>query len=256
MKKLMFAALAVASCSAFAATTNEVTSVSDLALAKKALAYATKSYSIKIEGTDWTNAMEKAEVEFNKIASNIVKACTYDIEYTMPTFKDAWATVDQKGAVKGSFKFTAPAEKNGVASTKVVTTKVNGLLIERTNAAGALYVWDNTKNEYSKEYKYWGYDISEGTKLSGRVATKDGKASLNLAIIGGTDEHPHFLQGVGTGTCDKNTQEIKSVAGNFADVLCKGYGTWKLSYNKGLTTKSAGLDNEAILKLKKVELAK
>ena len=253
MKKLMFAALAVASCSAFAAKDVQV---NDLTLTKKALAYATKSYTIKITGNSWSNAMENAEKEFNGHVDAITNACTYDIDYELPEFKDLWATVTQGEKVKGSIKFTAPAVKSGVASTKVVTTKLNGLAITRGKETKT-YLWDNTKNEYAKDgFKFWGYEIPDA-QFRKELGTADGKAQLGLEIA----NDGHTLQAVATGTCDKNTKAIKSVAGNFADIGCMGYGTWKFALNTSVTKKAvddaSGVNtDEDILALKKVELYK
>ena len=260
MKKLMFAALAVASCSAFAAKDVQV---NDLTLAKKSLSFATKSYSIKITGTDWTNAEQNVTAKFAEITNNIVKACSaYDLDYEMPEITDAWAAIDKSGKVKGSIKFTAPAYKldrdgKAVASTKVVTTKFNGFVITRGKETKT-YLWsDSTKNEeYKKEYKYWGYEIP-GAQFGKDVATADGKAQLAMTIV----NDAHNLQAVATGTCDKKTGALKSVAGNFADVACMGYGTWKLAANNSVTKKAvdeaSGVNkDEDILALKKVELVK
>ena len=243
MKKLMFAALVVASCSAMA----DAVQVSDLTLTRKALAYATKTYTIKLAGNTWDEAEKNAEKEFNAIAAEIADACKYEIDYEMPEFKSIW--VGGTGKVKGSLKFTAPSVKNGVASTKVVTTKLNGLKIDRDSGTKT-YLWDDTKNEFSA-YKYWGNLVP--ATYAGSVATADGKASVNMAIAA-----PGFsdLRGVATGTCDKNTKALKSVAGNFADTLSNGYGTWKLAYNKKVSEQSQALDDEQILALKKVELEK
>ena len=255
MKKLMFAALAVVSCSAFAAKDVQV---NDLTLTKKALAYATKSYTIKIVGTDWTNAEQNVAAEFAKITNNIVKACTYDIDYELPEITDAWAAIDKSGKVKGTIKFTAPAVDNkGFAKTKVVTTKLNGFAITRGKETKT-YLWDNTKNEYAKDgFKFWACEIP-GAKFRKELGTADGKAQLGLEIA---NDEGHTLQAVATGTYDKNAKAIKSVAGNFADIGCMGYGTWKFALNKSVTTKAiddaSGVNsNEDILKLKKVELRK
>ena len=246
----MFAALIVASCSAMADTVQ----VSDLTLTRKALAYATKTYTIQLTGNSWDEAEKNAEKEFNAIAADIAKACTYEIDYEMPEFKKIWVrgTGDK---VKGSIKFTAPSVKNGVASTKVVTTKINGLKIDRASTGPKTYLWDDTKNEYvveNKNYKFWGVLVP--AVYGGSVATADGKASVNMTIA---DEQGFSdLRGVATGTSDKNTKAFKSVAGNFADTLSNGYGTWKLAYNKKVSAQAATLSDEQILELKKVELAK
>ena len=243
MKKLMFAALAVASCSAMAAEGLTQTEVCDLTITKKALAYATKAYTIKIEGESWSNAMEKAEAKFAEITNEVVQACTYDIDYELPEFKDLWVTVTQGEKVKGSIKFTAPAVKSGVASTKVVTTKLNGLYLKNGDNKKTI-IWDNVKNEWKL------YDpMTIPAQFVDEVLTADGKASLSVIID--DDVNGHNLRGVATGTSDKNTKKIKSVAGNFADTGCKGYGTWKFAYNKKLTGKS----DAEIYKAKKLEYA-
>ena len=250
MKKLMFAALAVASCSAFAAKDVQV---NDLTLAKKSLSYATKSYSIKFEADSWEAAEAKVKAQFEKELLAITNACTYDIEMPYDQFDTAWKLVKKGDKVKGTFKYTAPAVDNkGVAKTKVVSKKLNGFVITRGKIAKT-YLWDNTKNEYGK---IWGYEIPAAEFGKG-VATADGKAQLAMSIV--NDEHS--LQAVATGTADKKTGAIKSVAGNFADCECMGYGTWKFALNNSVTKKAvddaSGVNtDEDILALKKVELFK
>ena len=252
MKKLMFAALAVASCSAFAAKNVQV---NDLTLTKKSLAYATKSYSIKFEAASWEAAEKQVKEQFEKDLKAITNACVYDIEIPYDTFDTAWKLVKKGDKVKGTFKYTAPAVDNkGVAKTKVVTKKLNGFVIDRAADGCKTYLWDGTKNEWGK---IWGYEIPDA-KFGKGVGTADGKAHLAMSIV--NDEHN--LQAVATGTCDKKDPKVlKSVAGNFADCECMGYGTWKLAANKSVTKKAideaSGVNSdEDILALKKVELVK
>ena len=261
MKKLMFAALAVASCSAMAAKNVQV---NDLTISKKALAYATKSYSIKFEGATPSNALENAEAQFNELIwgkDGIVSNKVDGLDFDESQFAfDGYRAKIKDDATKGTLKVTLPAlGKNGL-STKVVTTKINGLVIVRGNERPNTYLWDNTKNEYAKDgFKFWGHLIP--SYFYNPIVTLDGKASLTMFLGDPYVKKDHGFSGVATGTCDKKTGVIKSVAGNFADAYCNGYGTWKYALNNSLTKKAqddaSGVNtDEDILALKKVELVK
>lgn len=252
MKKLMIVALAVASCTAMAAEEVVNNEVYDLSFTTKSLELATKTLSIKIQGATWSNAYEKASEAYWKESEKIIKACAgLGLSYELPCFDEVWNSTTNGGAkVKGTLKFTVPnVNTKGVAATKVVSKKINGVAIKDGEGKYKTYLWDNTKNEFynardakAKNYKYWAWELP--FDYSGLIATDDGKASLNVKLA--------ELRGVATGTCDKNTKVIKSVAGNIADTGSASYGTWKFSYNKRLTGKST----DVILTDKKVELAK
>ena len=239
----MFAALAVASCSAMAAINS---TVADLQFAKKSLEYATKTVSFSYEGTNYESAVESAAAHLAGLVSTIESNKVNGLEFDPSMFSiESYKEQFKDDVFKGKLKVTLPAlDKNGL-KTKVVTTKLNGVMVitnpETPEAIFQTVLWDNTKN-VNKPYKYWGVPVDAA--IVGGVKTADGKASLSIAI--------GDLQGVATGTVDKNTKKIKSVAGNFADLVNAGYGTWKYANNKKLVGKTL---NE-VLTEKKVELVK
>ena len=244
MKKLMFAALVVASCSAMA---DELVNskVYDLTFAKKSLEFATKAQTIdlaKLNASDWDDAKLKAEDQYNKIVEEIEGYCAKEcpeLKTAIPSFEEIWPG-NGSGPVKGKIKFMAPSVKNGVPATKVISTKINGVAIDKGADGWTTYLFDSAKNEYKK---FWAAEYP--FDYNG-FATGDGKATLNVSFA----DDGYTMDGVATGTADKNTREYKSVAGNFADLASRGYGTWKFAYNKKLTGKTDG----EILAAKKAEI--
>lgn len=246
MKKLMFAALVVASCSAMA---DELVNskVYDLTFAKKSLEFATKAQTIdlaKLGASNWDEAKELAEAQYKKIVEEIEGYCAKEcpeLKTAIPSFEEIWPG-NGSGPVKGKIKFMAPSVKNGVPATKVISTKINGVAIDKGADGWTTYLFDNAKNEYKK---FWAAKYTDEFDYNG-FATKDGKATMNVTF----EDEGYTMGGVATGTADKNSGEFKSVAGNFADLASRGYGTWKFAYNKKLTGKTDG----EILAAKKAEI--
>ena len=261
MKKLMFAALALASCSVIAAINVEV---NDLTITRKSLEYATKTYTFSGSKFQSEEAVvADVQKKLDALKASFDGAKKEGLEADELGYKPELLKI--KSSNKGisyTYKFVAPslqnidsktgerkANKTPYAVTKVVTKKLNGFVIVRGDDVKT-YLWDNVKNPWKQ---YDGYEMP--FKFDDKIATDDGKASLNASLKdGGYD-----FAGVATGTSDKSTKAIKSVSGNFADLDSKGYGTWKYAINKTVTKKAVNgtyTDDESILKSKKVELVK
>lgn len=253
MKKLMFAALAVASCNAFAAAAPEP--------ASKAFSLTVTQKSIQPVGV----LMTKKNISANEVA----KTWT-DAEAAAP--EDSWGNknffpdaetratnpgineeTNKNGTVTIFWNQYKPA-KNGVnvvAATKVVTSKRNYYYFwydDEGREYGGMVVYDPVSAKmkelipgFPKECKYIATLVSDFQPV-GEMVTGDGKVWSTF-----TGYDPYIEEGfcsilAGQGKAakdnpaDKNAPYtfMKSVAGNLAS-LNGNLGTFKTSYDKKLS---------------------
>ena len=248
MKKLMFTALAVASCSAFAASAPEP---------------ANKAYNVTVT----TKVIQEVTAQMTKknIPTNELEQAWADAEAAAPAncegnrhfYPDAefrsllreigglgqFETTNKNGTVSIKWIQYKPA-KNGtnvVATTKVISEKHNYVVF-----------LDKDNQPIDQMLEYWPHgSLPEGCKylamwesnlqVRNMVITGDGK--VMAALADGDNVAGTILAGHGkaakSNTADKSGpyDYAKSIAGNYADMFypyCK-YGTWKWSYDKKLS---------------------
>lgn len=171
-------------------------------------------------------------------------------------------------AVDGSVYNLTFTDKSMGEDGKVVTTKLNGLLIRR-GAVDTVYSWDKSdKDVYTNRFAKAPTLNRDGSikkdnpvKLANGYVEPDFKLADGQLVLTKGKGDAGFTNGAqtgwGSGTIDKSTGLYKSIAGNTVDMGdVKAYGTWKLSFDKKSTTMLATADDVEILAKKGVELVK
>lgn len=248
MKKLMFTALAVASCSAFAASVPEP---------------ANKAYNVTVTTKviqEVTAQMTKKNIPTNELEqawADAEAAAPLDCEDNRNFCPDAefrsqlremgalgqFETTNKNGTVSIKWIQYKPA-KNGtnvVAATKVITEKRNYVVfLDKDNEPIDQMIEYGPAKGLTNGCKYvamWESNL----QVQNMVITGDGK--VMAALADGENVAGTILAGHGkaakSNTADKSGpyDYAKSIAGNYANMsypYCE-YGTWKWSYDKKLS---------------------
>ena len=248
MKKLMFTALAVASCSAFAASAPEP---------------ANKAYNVTVTTKviqEVTAQMTKKNIPTNELEqawADAEAAAPLDCEDNRNFCPDAefrsqlremgalgqFETTNKNGTVSIKWIQYKPA-KNGtnvVAATKVITEKRNYVVfLDKDNEPIDQMIEYGPAKGLTNGCKYvamWESNL----QVQNMVITGDGK--VMAALADGENVAGTILAGHGkaakSNTADKSGpyDYAKSIAGNYANMsypYCE-YGTWKWSYDKKLS---------------------
>ena len=248
MKKLMFTALAVASCSAFAASAPEPANKAyNVTVTTKVIQEVTAQMTKKNIPTNeleqaWADAEAAAPANCEGERSFSPSAETRDF-LRMAGLLGRYETTNKNGTVSIKWIQYKPA-KNGtnvVAATKVISEKHNYVVF-----------LDKDNKPIDQMLEYWPHgSLPEGCKylamwesnlqVRNMVITGDGK--VMAALADGDNVAGTILAGHGkaakSNTADKSGpyDYAKGIAGNYADMFypyCK-YGTWKWSYDKKLS---------------------
>lgn len=248
MKKLMFTALAVASCSALAASAPEPANKAyNVTVTTKVIQEVRAQMTKKNIPTNeleqaWADAEAAAPVDCNGENDFYPNAETRDF-LRMAGLLGRYETTNKNGTVTIKWTQYKPA-KNGtnvVASTKVITDKKNYVVfLNKDNKPIGQMIEYGPAKGLTNGCKYvamWESNL----QVRNMVITGDGK--VMAALADGDNVATTILAGHGkaakSNTADKSGpyDYAKSIAGNYADMFypyCK-YGTWKWSYDKKLS---------------------
>ena len=266
MKKLMIAAVAVASCTAFAGMDDakvkaDVKGFYDVTLTTKSLKHVEKT-----ESKTFTTSASKGSAE-EQLAYYLASVTNN------PGFKEVSKQATVKGEVVTKIAYKCSwfqTDKNGF-KTKVVSENSTGLFDAET---GKVYLWDKGNKVSIKEESG---AVLEGAKVSkgeakGYVAyevplalannfikTDDNKAAAGFVggiakAADGTELDFTAVNAFGTGTYDAKNTCVKTVSGNVAsfdpkDLKFGCYGTWKINRDTKSTELTAALVKKGCVEL-------